>query len=316
MALVVAAVLTPVLARGATAVGLVDRPTDAIKIHSRPVAVSGGIGVVAATIAGLAVGGWVGGGVLAAACAALAVGLLDDLTPLPPWSRLILLAGIGGIVVAVGFELETSAPWGAVGTILVTVACANATNILDGQDGLVGGLGAIASLGMAAAGAQVGAPVATSVGLALAGALLGFLFWNRPPARVFLGDGGAYAAGVLLAVMAADLTAQAELAGLMAAGLCLGVFAFELIFSVARRARMGSLLRGDRLHSYDLLSLRSGDRWPVTVRYWVAGAVLALAAQAIVAAPSVVAVIAATGIALASAAWGVRLWSTVPREMS
>lgn len=311
-----AAILTPVLAWAGTAVGLVDRPTGSLKIHVRPVAVSGGIAVVAASLAGLAAAGWPDGLVVTAVGAALALGVVDDLKALPPWPRLVLLAGIGGILAIAGVELGPSGPWGAIGTILVTVACANAVNILDGQDGLVGGLGAIAALGLASLGAQVGASGATSLGLALTGALAGFLMWNRPPARVFLGDGGAYAVGVLLAAMAADVTAQADVPGLMAAGLCLGVFAFELIFSIVRRVRLRSLMHGDRLHSYDLMSLWLGNRWRVTVLYWLGGAATALAAQVVVLASSPVAVIAAAAASLAAAAWGVRLWSTVPREIS
>lgn len=313
----VAAAVTPVLARAASAAGLVDRPAPgALKIHARPIPLSGGVGVAAATLAALAVWGWPRGLVVLAGSAALVVGLVDDVRPMSPWARVALLGGVGALLVAGGVSLGPAGPWGAAGTVLVTLACANAANILDGQDGLVPGLGAIAALGLAALGVQAGASQATALGVALAGSLAGFLLWNRPPARVFLGDGGAYAVGALLAVMAADVAVHAGWEGLLAAGMCLGVFAFELTFSTLRRLGTGSLVRGDRLHSYDLVSARLGDRWRATLLFWGGGAACALAAQAVGAVPLPVGAIVAALAAVGAGVWGIRLWSGVPREVS
>ena len=132
--------------------------------------------------------------------------------------------------------------------VIATVACCNAVNMMDGQDGLAGGLGAIASLGLAGVVATVG--VSTLLPLALAGGLLGFLVWNRPPARVFLGDGGAYAVGVFLAASTAQATAEGW-HGLLAAGACLGVFAYELVATIVRRlVRSEPAIRGHPIDSY------------------------------------------------------------------
>ncbi len=151
--------------------------------------------------------------------------------------------------------------------VLATVACCNAVNMVDGQDGLAAGLGAIAALGLAAVLAA--GAFATALPLALAGALAGFLVWNRPPARIFLGDGGAYAVGVLLAASAAQAT-SAGWHGLLAAGACLGVFAYELVATIARRlASSAPTVRGDRDHSYDRLAERAGlADDPRTVIMW------------------------------------------------
>ena len=115
----------------------------------------------------------------------------------------------------------------------------------------------------------------------MAGALVGFLAWNLPPARVFLGNGGAYGLGALLTVLAAQATIGHGWHGLLAAALCLGVFAFELTFTVVRRL-VGSqgLATGDRRHSYDLLGRSRGNRDRSTLALWTLGAVSAGAGYA------------------------------------
>ena len=135
--------------------------------------------------------------ILVAIAMATATGLLDDVRALPPLTRVVLQAAAGG-----GTARHRGARWsrsvglGGAGLVLVTVAAVNAVNMLDGQDGLAPGLVAIAGVGLSLLGSGGAAAAAP---LAAAGAALGFLPWNHPPARVFLGDAGAYALGVLLA---------------------------------------------------------------------------------------------------------------------
>ena len=100
--------------------------------------------------------------------------------------------------------------------------------------------------------------------------------WNRPPARIFLGDGGAYAVGVLLAASASQITSVGW-SGLLAASACLGVFAYELISSVVRRlANATPATRGDRSHSYDRLGQRLRSRGAATLIIWALATVAAL----------------------------------------
>jgi UDP-N-acetylmuramyl pentapeptide phosphotransferase/UDP-N-acetylglucosamine-1-phosphate transferase len=163
--------------------------------------------------------------------------------------------------------------------VLLLLLMANAVNLIDGQDGLAGGLGAIASVGLAAVIAANGADPALA--LVVAGALVGFLAWNLPPARVFLGNGGAYGLGALLTVLAAQATLSHGWHGLLAAALCLGVFAFELTFTVVRRLLSSQrLAAGDRRHSYDLLGRSRGNRDRSTLALWTLGAVCAGAGYA------------------------------------
>ena len=285
VAVALALVLTWAARRLGLATGLVDRPPAApppvaehLKIHSVPIPVLGGLGVVAAVGGALLVAGAdlpllaVAGVVMATV-----VGLVDDARPQPASVRMAALA-VAGVPIAAGLPLDELGLLARVGVVLLLLLMANAVNLIDGQDGLAGGLGAIASVGLAAVIAANGNPV---LALAVAGALVGFLAWNLPPARVFLGNGGAYGLGALLTVLAAQATAGHGWHGLLAAALCLGVFAFELTFTVARRlAGSQGLAVGDRRHSYDLLGRSRGNRDRSTLALWTLGAVSAGAGYA------------------------------------
>jgi UDP-GlcNAc:undecaprenyl-phosphate GlcNAc-1-phosphate transferase len=279
VAVALALVLTWAARRLGLATGLVDRPPAApapgdehLKIHSVPIPVLGGLGVVAAVGGALLVAGAdlpllaVAGVVMATV-----VGLVDDARPQPASVRMAALA-VAGVPIAAGLPLDELGLSARVGVVVLLLLLANAVNLIDGQDGLAGGLGAIASVGLAAVIAANGAnPV---LALAVAGALVGFLAWNLPPARVFLGNGGAYGLGALLTVLAAQATLSHGWHGLLAAALCLGVFAFELTFTVARRlAGSQGLAVGDRRHSYDLLGRSRGNRDRSTLALWTLGAV-------------------------------------------
>jgi UDP-GlcNAc:undecaprenyl-phosphate/decaprenyl-phosphate GlcNAc-1-phosphate transferase len=272
------------------ATGLVDRPPAAppqgdgspaehLKIHTVPIPVLGGLGVVVAVGGALLVAGAdlpllaVAGVVMATA-----IGLVDDARPQPASVRVLALA-VAGVPIAVGLPLDELGPSARVGVVVLLLLLANAVNLVDGQDGLAGGLGAIASVGLAAVIAANGGDPALA--LVVAGALVGFLAWNLPPARVFLGNGGAYGLGALLTVLAAQATIGHGWHGLLAAALCLGVFAFELTFTVARRlVGAQGLAVGDRRHSYDLLGRSRGNRDRSTLALWTLGAVSAGAGYA------------------------------------
>jgi UDP-GlcNAc:undecaprenyl-phosphate GlcNAc-1-phosphate transferase len=283
IALALALVLTWAARQIGLATGLVDRPppagvgADGLKIHTIPIPVLGGLGVMAATLGTLLLGDGLRPAVVAGVVLTTAIGLADDVRPLGAGVRMAALS-VAGLVLAAGLPLDRLSPLALPGVVLLLLLLANAVNLIDGQDGLAGGLGAIASVGLAAVIAANGNPV---LALVVAGALVGFLAWNLPPARVFLGNGGAYGLGALLTVLAAQATAGHGWHGLLAAALCLGVFAFELTFTVFRRLRSAQrLATGDRRHSYDLLGHSRGNRDRSTLALWTLAAVAAGAGYA------------------------------------
>ncbi|MDQ4040773.1 MAG: hypothetical protein M3141_03385 [Actinomycetota bacterium] len=297
--------LTPLAAWVGHATGLVDRPGDPLKIHGTAIPVLGGVAVVGAALAALAIVGEAPPASAVAAAGLLLVGgVVDDVRPLPPAALLLLQAAAGGVLVF-AFELE---PLTALGVCVLALACTNAVNIVDGQDGLAGGLAAIAAVALAVL--LDAAPAA--LGLALAGALGAFLLWNRPPARIFLGNGGAYAVGALLAVLAATVVEEQGARGIALAALCLGVFLFDLAFTVLRRAGSGALAAGDRLHSYDLLSMALGGRGRSTLVFWGLGALAGALALWVDTMPSGAAAATTAAAAGAAAVGGYRLWSRRP----
>jgi UDP-GlcNAc:undecaprenyl-phosphate GlcNAc-1-phosphate transferase len=270
IAFVVSVALMPLAIRLGRATGLVDRPgPDGLKIHPTPVPVLGGPAAVVAIAAGLASAGDVRWWFLAGVLLAMVVGLIDDARTLPPWPRVAAIAVAGAIAAP---ALTLSGPTTVLLGAFLALCCANGVNIIDGQDGLAGGLCLLAASSMGLSAEALAVSDGLPIGLATAGALAGFLLWNRPPARLFLGNGGAYALGILLATQAAVLVETGP-RGFVATALCLAPFAFELIFTTARRLRhRSSLVRGDRSHSYDLLAASLGSRGRATLVLWaVAG---------------------------------------------
>lgn len=261
-------ILIPAARRIGLAVALVDRP-GSLKIHREPISVLGGVAVVTATLGAFAITNrGLSAGLASSMALALLVGTVDDVRQLPPWIRVAALSAAG---LAIGVDLIGSLALGSLAIVALVLACSNSVNIMDGQDGLAGGLAAIAALSLAALLGQSGV-VDGRLGFALGGSLLAFLLWNRPPARIFLGNGGAYGVGVLLAGLAAETVLQRGWRGLFAAGACLSVFALELLFTVARRLRSGSpLTGGDRGHAYDLAAERWGSRGKSSILFWGLG---------------------------------------------
>jgi UDP-GlcNAc:undecaprenyl-phosphate GlcNAc-1-phosphate transferase len=235
---------------------------------------TGGLSVIGAAIASLAILGRTPRPLVAAAVVvSLVVGTIDDVRPLPPWLRLALQLAVG-VAIGVALPIAVDGPLGIALTALVTVATVNAVNLLDGQDGLAGGVSMLAALALALVLDVESARHAGAAGFALAGGLAGFLLWNRPPARIFLGNGGAYAVGAALASLAASAGRVGGVQGAVAAGICLGVPAIELVLTVARRLRSRTrLVSGDRDHSYDLLTRRIGVLRSTLV-FWGVGALL------------------------------------------
>ncbi len=136
-------------------------------------------------------------------------GFIDDQHGLPPFFRLgvqliaaLLLVGTG-IRLEVGFGGQFSAVLSGVFTVIWVLAITNAINLIDGVDGLAGGVSFISSMSLLGVSAQFGSRAAASVLLAsLAGAALGFLRHNFPPSKIIMGDSGAYFFGFVLAASA------------------------------------------------------------------------------------------------------------------
>lgn len=264
-------------------VGLVDRPDGDLKDHTKEIPIVGGISVFLGLHVAMAAGGifdiWLFGITLSM----LVVGAVDDMIGISPSLRLIA-AGAAGLALTFSVDAE-----GDVVTVVVIVAAVvvaiNAVNLLDGADGIAGSAAFITAIGIAFLARIVGTDVWGP--LILAGAIAGFLVLNWPPARVFLGDGGAYVVAVSLAFFAVSLGGEPAFADsdwlpiTVVAGSTLGVFLVDLVVTLLRRVlSRAPLFGGDRSHVYDQLAME-GHR-PTGVVAMVAGAQLSIVTLVVV----------------------------------
>lgn len=264
VALVAALVATPLAILLARRTGIMDRP-GALKLQAEATPYLGGLGV----FAGVLVGGLTGHPWVLLGCgAALILGTSDDRFDLPAIAR---LGGevIIGILLAVSLPAPGGAPLvGRLFVIVLTVVLINGVNLMDGLDALAGGVGAVAALGFAILLWRCGLEQ-RNLAFGLLGGLLGFLAFNRPPAKIYLGDGGSYLVGATLAAL---VTLSASHPHPVSSGL-LGVAvvalpAAEIVFAVFRRARGHQpLLAGDRGHPYDRLVQHGWPRPAASAAY-------------------------------------------------
>ena len=144
------------------------------------------------------------GVVLAGAALMFVLGLIDDRRPIRPYAKLAAQIAGGLLLYAVGIRVTLFASfWGEslLLTVLWVVAITNAVNLLDNMDGLAGGVGAICSIIFTLIAIQSGQILLAGMFAALAGSLLGFLWYNFNPARLFMGDAGALFTGYMLGAL-------------------------------------------------------------------------------------------------------------------
>jgi UDP-GlcNAc:undecaprenyl-phosphate GlcNAc-1-phosphate transferase len=296
-------------------IGFVSRPNPIVPQHTSVVADLGGVGVATGVLAAVLLHGVVSvgsapivaprSGQLVGAALFLALGIVDDARPFSPRAKSVtqLLAAALFVLADGGLRVSGIRPLDHVLTALVVVTVVNAVNLTDVCDGHVGGITAVSALTFSALmGPRHLLPIA------LAGACVGFLVLNAPPARIFLGDAGSHLAGFLLAALIVDhVNASPTVSAAVGSILAVGVFLFELVFLVWVRARKGiPWWCGSRDHFALRLQAMGLSRWATDLRAWAAAAVLgtgAWLAERRGAAPAVtilvVAVAAAGAIAVA-----------------
>ena len=222
------------------------------------------------------------------------VGVADDVADLPPVVRLLGQAVVGLTIAAV-VTTRLPGPVAVVAGIGVTVVLMNGVNLIDGLDALASTVVASSAAGFA----LLRGGSSRELGVAIVCASGGFLIFNRPPARVYLGDGGSYLLGAALAELLllswAPGTRPATGVGAL---LLVAIPAAELGVTVLRRMRAGNnLVSGDRGHSYDRMVAR-GATVPLVVFVFFAVQVFLVAlAVAVDASRSVAVAVAAVVVA-------------------
>lgn len=284
VAFVVCALLLPIVLRLANQWKLHDLP-GALKPHVAPIPRLGGVGIGCALIVGISIGGM---GLFSRALyvflALLLVwitGLIDDLRGLSATTKLIAQIVAGLLVSQTAWRLAVfgSTLLDVCLTCFFVVLFINAFNFFDGADGLTAGVVAVAGFGYALLYSMRAPSVGAAVSWSLLGACLGFLLFNFPPARIFMGDSGSTVLGFLVAFLGLDFYRVHHAIGtrlflpLIFAGLPL----LDLFLAVFRRIRKRmSPFMGDRQHLYDLLQEQGWSARPIAFGSYLATAGLVL----------------------------------------
>jgi UDP-GlcNAc:undecaprenyl-phosphate GlcNAc-1-phosphate transferase len=308
LAALAAAALTPVVRRAALSFGVLDHALSSRKTHGRPVPRLGGVAIVAAFYLSLALlyllddhlatQVWenrqpalalAAGGLVIAA-----LGVYDDVRGANARVKFAVQFAVAAGMYFAGFRIEQIAnPFGPdlhlgplIGlpfTMLWIAGVVNAMNLIDGLDGLAGGVALIAVTSTMVISAVNGRELTLLFTGALAGAVLGFLRYNFNPATIFMGDTGSMFLGFVLAVTAIRSSQKSATAVAIAVPiLALGIPIADTLLAMVRRAVRGvPMFSADRGHIHHrLMDLGLSHRRTVLVIYG-GSAVLTIAALAL-----------------------------------
>lgn len=285
--------LTPVVRAVSRKYCLVDRPDGYRKIHSQTVPLGGGVAVFLAAALAVAAASFVPNdwrqsllesrreffGLLAGSMVLCGVGLADDRRSLRGRQKVLGQVCAAGILIASGLIIHSIAVFGwqiELGplsvpfTLFWLLGAINALNLIDGIDGLATSVGIILTFTIAAMAFFNQHAGQAAVALALAGSLAGFLFYNFPPASIFLGDAGSMVIGFVAGTLAISSSLKGPATVALAAPVA--IWAIPILDSsvaILRRKLTGrSIYACDRGHIHHCL-LRRGMSSRQTVG-WVA----------------------------------------------
>jgi UDP-GlcNAc:undecaprenyl-phosphate GlcNAc-1-phosphate transferase len=288
-------VLTPVMRKIAIANQILDLPTSSHKSHTKAVPYLGGvailIGVTLVSYLALAFSNFtvsnflLATSVLGPALAMGLIGLWDDLKNLPPLPRFIGQS-VAGLVVAAALVLGSNVanPTGSTFadvliTVIWVVGICNSINFFDNLDGGAAGTAAISAIFLTYLAINSGQAFVAALSIVVAGATLGFLIWNRAPARIYMGDAGALFLGVLLATLTIRLNpdTQTSIGSFATPILLLAIPILDTTVAVLSRLRRGvSPFLGGKDHLSHRLVRAGLSRKMAAIALWLLSATFAL----------------------------------------
>ncbi len=292
--------LTPLVKRLAYRIGAVDVPKDKRRMHNHPIPRLGGLAIFVGFVIAVLLFASPDRqlrGVLLGACLIVAVGVVDDSHPLGAGIKFILqivaalIAVWHGVVIqAIANPLPFGGPYWNFGvmavpiTVVWIVAVTNSVNLIDGLDGLADGVSTIAALTMLIIALLMGSMEMAVICAALVGSCIGFIPYNRNPAKIFMGDTGATFLGYILAtVSVAGLFKLYAIISFIVPFIILGFPIFDTASAFTRRILKGqNPMKADRSHTHHkLIDMGMNQKQAVATLYLVAG-VLGLCAVMIV----------------------------------
>ena len=293
--------------------GITDKPDNTVKTHKEPVAYLGGIGMLFGFACGVFVGIWQLNnqhgtaesvrwllGVLAGSIIACGVGVVDDIFDIKPWQKLlgqliaalmIILAGIKPClsyftIHTIGMSIpdEIGIILSALTIMFFVLGATNSLNLLDGLDGLCGGVSAIITLAMLTlaihlstwGSSDTGDSVRIILCLGLVGGVFGFLPYNRHPAKIFMGDAGSLFLGFVIAslmILFGEQIPRWWMASIVVFGLPILDTATAM---VRRKLNNRPLMVSDRGHIYDQMMDRGYGLKKTVVMCYILTAIYAV----------------------------------------
>ena len=287
VSLITAYVMVPFVKRFAEAVGAIDEPNER-RINKIPIPRMGGISIFCGFVLSLLLFGNITSqvqGLILGAIIIAVMGALDDIYDLKPLLKLAVQIAAAFVCVFFGVRVNgVSSFMGYNGTIYISegmsifltvfwiVACTNATNLIDGLDGLAVGMSAISSATLMVVSLMVSDVNVTVILACLLGSCLGFYPYNRNPAKIFMGDVGSQLLGFVLSVTSLiGLFKMHAFITMLISLLAMAVPLMDTCFAFFRRILKGqSPFHADRGHFHHrLLAMGFSQKQAVMILYGI-----------------------------------------------
>lgn len=279
--MIVSLILTPVVIMISKRLDLVDKPNFR-KVHTRPISVMGGTVILFSFLIGI----WISHPIetevkplVIGTVMMYLVGLIDDIYDLKPYIKLAGQVAAALVVAFYGITIDfISLPMGATLhfgflsvpiTVIWIVAITNAINLIDGLDGLASGVSTFGLMTIGFIAILQGNIFITMICCVLAGALIGFLFYNFHPAKIFLGDSGALMIGFIISFLSLLGFKNITIIALFFPIVILAVPFIDTLFAMIRRVKKGQhIMQADKSHLHHrILALGYTHRQTVLLIY-------------------------------------------------
>ena len=292
--------LTPIMRKIALSKQILDHPNSAHKSHLQPTPYLGGIaiilGVVVITYGAIFISDlsfknfWLATSILGPAVAMGLIGLWDDFKQLSPLPRFVgqTIAGVAVTMVMI-LSNNLGNPTGSALldvfiSIVWVVGICNSINFFDNLDGGATGTSAIVAIALTLISLNNGQSLIAALSIVLAGATLGFLIWNKSPARIYMGDAGALFLGILLATLTIRLNPETDsiITSLSIPVLLLAIPILDTSVAIISRLRRRiSIFRGGKDHLSHRLIRTGLSRKIAAIILWLLSGFFALLAVTI-----------------------------------
>ena len=297
LAVIATGIVTPVMRRAANRFGIVDRPNQAHKTHRKPVPYLGGVAIMIG-VSIIVIGGSlllrIDGNTLKVLIAIFIpsfligiVGLVDDIKNLSPFSRFIaqsiaaLFTSLAVIVTDTVGSPTGHTPLDFLITVFWIVGITNAVNFFDNHDGGASGTVAISSFMLFILSSTSGQSYIAALAIVLSGSCLGFLYWNKSPAQIYMGDAGSLFLGMILATTLVRFNPNPinRWAGFVIPVLLLALPILDTLVAVSSRIKGGiSPFQGGQDHLSHRLLRRGLSRRATAITLWCGSGIFSLLA--------------------------------------